>query len=143
MTVTSLLNSKSMNDEDVCRFVGITAAELSMARKVEAMQAAPDPIAMMMQMADNITVGDKSQKKETRSVSELRAAKSMGKKEVSQMSREAFDKMEQSGRFPAKMMEVIKKGQRWYKMEQKQLAAQKKKGGKGAGMAESKAALHS
>ena len=138
-TVTSLLNSKSMSDEDVCRFVGITASELSMAHKVEAMQAAPDPIAMMMQMADNITVSDKPQKKETRSVSELRAAKSMGKKEVPQMSREAFDKMEQSGRFPAKMMEAIKKGQRWYKMEQKQLAAQKKKGGKGVGMAESKA----
>ncbi len=140
-TVTSLLNSKAMSDEDVCRFVGITAAELTMARKVEAMQAAPDPIAMMMQMADNITVNDKPQKKETRSVSELRKAKSMGKKEIPQMSREAFEKMEQSGRFPAKMMDAIKKGQRWYKMEQKQLAA-KKKGGKGTSMTKSEASRY-
>ena len=41
-----------MSGEDVCRDVGLTPAELQMARKVEAMQAAPDPIQMMMQMAD-------------------------------------------------------------------------------------------
>ena len=41
-----------MTDEEICRTAGITAAELRMAREVEAMQAAPDPIMMMMQMAE-------------------------------------------------------------------------------------------
>ena len=46
--------SASVSDEYICRYVGITPSELQMARKVEAMQAAPDPIQMMMQMADQM-----------------------------------------------------------------------------------------
>ena len=37
-TVTQLLGSASVSDEYICRYVGITPAELQMARKVEAMQ---------------------------------------------------------------------------------------------------------
>ena len=63
-----------------------------MARKVEAMQAAPDPIRMMMQMADRIggAKETKPKKVDHRTVSELRAAKVSHKKKVPQMSREAF-----------------------------------------------------
>ena len=116
-TVTQLLGSASVSDEYICRYVGITPAELQMARKVEAMQAAPDPIQMMMQMADQMGGAKEAKPKRVdhRTVSELRAAKVSHKKKIPQMSREAFDKMEQTGRFPDKMMEAIKKGQKWYK----------------------------
>ena len=115
-TVGSLLGSASVSDDYICRYAGITPAELDMARKVEAMQAAPDPIQMMMQMADQMG-GMKQPKPKTvdhRTVSELRAAKVSHKKQIPQMSREAFEKMEQTGRFPDKMMDAIKKGQKWY-----------------------------
>lgn len=114
-TVTQLLGSASVSDEYICRYVGITPAELQMARKVEAMQAAPDPIQMMMQMADQMggMKEAKPKKVDHRTVSELRAAK-VSHKKIPQMSREAFEKMEQTGRFPDKMMEAIKKGQKWY-----------------------------
>ena len=119
-TVTSLLGGTQVTDDYICRYIGITPDELAMARKVEAMQAAPDPISMMMQMAGSFGKKDsKSKKPETRTVSELRAAKVSHKRDIPQMSREAFDKMEQSGRFPQKMMDAIKKGQRWYIAEQK------------------------
>ena len=126
-TVTQLLGSASVTDEYICRYVGITPAELAMARKVEAMQAAPDPIQMMMQMADQMG-GEKVKSKtvDHRTVSELRAAKVSHKKKIPQMSREAFEKMEQSGRFPDKMMEAIKKGQKWYQEDLKKMAAAKK-----------------
>ena len=45
------------------------------------------------------------------------------------MSREAFEKMEQTGRFPDKMMEAIKKGQKWYQEDLKR--AKMAKAGKG------------
>lgn len=130
-TVTQLLGSASVSDEYICRYVGITPAELQMARKVEAMQAAPDPIQMMMQMADQVG-GAKEAKPKTvdhRTVSELRDAKVSHKKKVPQMSREAFEKMEQTGRFPDKMMEAIKKGQKWYQEDLKK--AKMAKAGKG------------
>lgn len=130
-TVTQLLGSASVSDEYICRYVGITSAELQMARKVEAMQAAPDPIQMMMQMADQM--GGMKVAKPTRvdhrTVSELRAAKVSHKKKIPQMSREAFEKMEQTGRFPDKMMEAIKKGQKWYQEDLKK--AKMSKAGKG------------
>ena len=130
-TVTQLLGSASVSDEYICRYVGITPAELQMARKVEAMQAAPDPIQMMMQMADQM--GEmkeaKPKKVDHRTVSELRAAKVSHKKKIPQMSREAFEKMEQTGRFPDKMMEAIKKGQKWYQEDLKK--AKMAKAGKG------------
>ena len=114
-TVTQLLGSTAVSDEFICRYVGITPAELAMARKVEAMQAAPDPIQMMMQMADQMGgMKEKPKKVDHRTVSELRAAKVSHKKKIPQMSREAFEKMEQTGRFPEKMMAAIKKGQKWY-----------------------------
>ena len=115
-TVTQLLGSASVSDEYICRYVGITPAELQMARKVEAMQAAPDPIQMMMQMADQMggVKEAKPKRVDHRTVSELRAAKVSHTKKIPQMSREAFEKMEQTGRFPDKMMEAIKKGQKWY-----------------------------
>lgn len=115
-TVTQLLGSASVTDDYICRYIGITLAELQMARKVEAMQAAPDPIQMMMQMADQMGGAKEAKPKKVdhRSVSELRAAKVSHKKKIPQMSREAFEKMEQTGRFPDKMMEAIKKGQKWY-----------------------------
>lgn len=130
-TVTQLLGSASVSDEYICRYVGITPAELQMARKVEAMQAAPDPIQMMMQMADQIggAKETKPKKVDHRTVSELRAAKVSRKKKVPQMSREAFEKMEQTGRFPDKMMEAIKKGQKWYQEDLKR--AKMAKAGKG------------
>lgn len=130
-TVTQLLGSASVSDEYICRYVGITPAELQMARKVEAMQAAPDPIQMMMQMADQIggAKETKPKKVDHRTVSELRAAKVSHKKRVPQMSREAFEKMEQTGRFPDKMMEAIKKGQKWYQEDLKR--AKMAKAGKG------------
>lgn len=130
-TVTQLLGSASVSDEYICRYVGITPAELQMARKVEAMQAAPDPIQMMMQMADQIggAKETKPKKVDHRTVSELRAAKVSHKKRVPQMSREAFEKMEQTGRFPDKMMEAIKKGQKWYQKDLKR--AKMAKAGKG------------
>lgn len=130
-TVTQLLGSASVSDEYICRYVGITPAELQMARKVEAMQAAPDPIQMMMQMADQIggAKETKPKKVDHRTVSELRAAKVSHKKKVPQMSREAFEKMEQTGRFPDKMMEAIKKGQKWYQEDLKR--AKMVKAGKG------------
>lgn len=130
-TVTQLLGSASVSDEYICRYVGITPAELQMARKVEAMQAAPDPIQMMMQMADQIggAKETKPKKVDHRTVSELRAAKVSRKKRVPQMSREAFEKMEQTGRFPDKMMEAIKKGQKWYQEDLKR--AKMAKAGKG------------
>lgn len=130
-TVTQLLGSASVSDEYICRYVGITPAELQMARKVEAMQAAPDPIQMMMQMADQIggAMETKPKKVDHRTVSELRAAKVSHKKKVPQMSREAFEKMEQTGRFPDKMMEAIKKGQKWYQEDLKR--AKMAKAGKG------------
>lgn len=130
-TVTQLLGSASVSDEYICRYVGITPAELQMARKVEAMQAAPDPIQMMMQMADQMggAKGTKPKKVDHRTVSELRAAKVSHKKKVPQMSREAFEKMEQTGRFPDKMMEAIKKGQKWYQEDLKK--AKMAKAGKG------------
>lgn len=120
-TVTQLLGSASVSDEYICRYVGITPAELQMARKVEAMQAAPDPIQMMMQMADQMGGAKevKPKKVDHRTVSELRAAKVSHKKKIPQMSREAFEKMEQTGRFPDKMMEAIKKGQKWYQEDLK------------------------
>lgn len=120
-TVTQLLGSASVSDEYICRYVGITPAELQMARKVEAMQAAPDPIQMMMQMADQMGGMKEAKPKRVdhRTVSELRAAKVSHKKKVPQMSREAFEKMEQTGRFPDKMMEAIKKGQKWYQEDLK------------------------
>ena len=92
-----------------------------MARKVEAMQAAPDPIQMMMQMADQMGGMKEAKPKRVdhRTVSELRAAKVSHKKKIPQMSREAFEKMEQTGRFPDKMMEAIKKGQKWYQEDLK------------------------
>lgn len=130
-TVTQLLGSASVSDEYICRYVGITPAELQMARKVEAMQAAPDPIQMMMLMADQIggAKETKPKKVDHRTVSELRAAKVSRKKKVPQMSREAFEKMEQTGRFPDKMMEAIKKGQKWYQEDLKR--AKMAKAGKG------------
>ena len=130
-TVTQLLGSASVSDEYICRYVGITPAELQMARKVEAMQAAPDPIQMMMQMADQMggAKETKPKKVDHRTVSELRAAKVSRKKKVPQMSREAFEKMEQTGHFPDKMMEAIKKGQKWYQEDLKR--AKMAKTGKG------------
>lgn len=130
-TVTQLLGSASVSDEYICRYVGITPAELQMARKVEAMQAAPDPIQMMMQMADQMGGAKEAKPKKVdhRTVSELRAAKVSHKKRVPQMSREAFEKMEQTGRFPDKMMEAIKKGQKWYQEDLKR--AKMAKAGKG------------
>lgn len=130
-TVTQLLGSASVSDEYICRYVGITPAELQMARKVEAMQAAPDPIQMMMQMADQMggVKEAKPKRVDHRTVSELRAAKVSHKKKVPQMSREAFEKMEQTGHFPDKMMEAIKKGQKWYQEDLKK--AKMAKAGKG------------
>lgn len=130
-TVTQLLGSASVSDEYICRYVGITPAELQMARKVEAMQAAPDPIQMMMLMADQIGGAKEAKPKKVdhRTVSELRAAKVSHKKKVPQMSREAFEKMEQTGSFPDKMMEAIKKGQKWYQEDLKR--AKMAKAGKG------------
>lgn len=130
-TVTQLLGSASVSDDYICRYVGITPAELQMARKVEAMQAAPDPIQMMMQMADQMGGAKeaKSKRVDHRTVSELRAAKVSHKKKIPQMSREAFEKMEQTGRFPDKMMEAIKKGQKWYQEDLKK--AKMSKAGKG------------
>lgn len=130
-TVTQLLGSASVSDEYICRYVGITPAELQMARKVEAMQAAPDPIQMMMQMADQMGGAKETKPKRVdhRTVSELRAAKVSHKKKIPQMSREAFEKMEQTGRFPDKMMEAIKKGQKWYQEDLKK--AKMAKAGKG------------
>ena len=130
-TVTQLLGSASVSDEYICRYVGITPAELQMARKVEAMQAAPDPIQMMMQMADQMGGAKEAKPKKVdhRTVSELRAAKVSHKKKIPQMSREAFEKMEQTGRFPNKMMEAIKKGQKWYQDDLKK--AKMAKAGKG------------
>ena len=130
-TVTQLLGSASVSDEYICRYVGITPAELQMARKVEAMQAAPDPIQMMMQMADQMGGAKEAKPKRVdhRTVSELRAAKVSHKKKIPQMSREAFEKMEQTGRFPDKMMEAIKKGQKWYQEDLKR--AKMAKAGKG------------
>ena len=130
-TVTQLLGSASVSDEYICRYVGITPAELQMARKVEAMQAAPDPIQMMMQMADQMGGAKEAKPKKVdhRTVSELRAAKVSHKKKIPQMSREAFEKMEQTGRFPDKMMEAIKKGQKWYQQDLKK--AKMAKAGKG------------
>lgn len=130
-TVTQLLGSASVSDEYICRYVGITPAELQMARKVEAMQAAPDPIQMMMQMADQMggMKVAKPKRVDHRTVSELRATKVSHKKKIPQMSREAFEKMEQTGRFPDKMMEVIKKGQKWYQEDLKK--AKMAKAGKG------------
>lgn len=130
-TVTQLLGSASVSDEYICRYVGITPAELQMARKVEAVQAAPDPIQMMMQMADQMggMKEAKPKKVDHRTVSELRAAKVSHKKKIPQMSREAFEKMEQTGRFPDKMMEAIKKGQKWYQEDLKK--AKMAKAGKG------------
>lgn len=121
-TVTQLLGSASVSDEYICRYVGITPAELQMARKVEAMQAAPDPIQMMMQMADQMGGAKEAKPKRVdhRTVSELRAAK-VSHKKIPQMSREAFEKMEQTGRFPDKMMEAIKKGQKWYQEDLKKV----------------------
>lgn len=129
-TVTQLLGSASVSDEYICRYVGITPAELQMARKVEAMQAAPDPIQMMMQMADQMGGAKEAKPKKVdhRTVSELRAAK-VSHKKIPQMSREAFEKMEQTGRFPDKMMEAIKKGQKWYQEDLKK--AKMAKAGKG------------
>lgn len=147
-TVTQLLGSASVSDEYICRYVGITPAELQMARKVEAMQAAPDPIQMMMQMADQIGGAKEAKPKKVdhRTVSELRAAKVSHKKKVPQMSREAFEKMEQTGHFPDKMMEAIKKGQIWYqedlkkaKMAKAGKASQTGKSSKDKGMMMSKA----
>lgn len=130
-TVTQLLGSASVSDEYICRYVGITSAELQMARKVEAMQVAPDPIQMMMQMADQMGGMKEAKPKRVdhRTVSELRAAKVSHKKKIPQMSREAFEKMEQTGRFPDKMMEAIKKGQKWYQEDLKK--AKMAKAGKG------------
>ena len=130
-TVTQLLGSASVSDEYICRYVGITPAELQMARKVEAMQAAPDPIQMMMQMADQVGGAKEAKPKKVdhRTVSELRAAKVSHKKKIPQMSREAFEKMEQTGRFPDKMMEAFKKGQKWYQEDLKK--AKMAKAGKG------------
>lgn len=130
-TVTQLLGSASVSDEYICRYVGITPAELQMARKVEAMQAAPDPIQMMMQMADQVGGAKEAKPKRVdhRTVSELRAAKVSHKKKIPQMSREAFEKMEQTGHFPDKMMEAIKKGQKWYQEDLKK--AKMAKAGKG------------
>lgn len=130
-TVTQLLGSASVSDEYICRYVGITPAELQMAHKVEAMQAAPDPIQMMMQMADQMGGAKEAKPKRVdhRTVSELRAAKVSHKKKIPQMSREAFEKMEQTGRFPDKMMEAIKKGQKWYQQDLKK--AKMAKAGKG------------
>lgn len=130
-TVTQLLGSASVSDKYICRYVGITPAELQMARKVEAMQAAPDPIQMMMQMADQMggMKEAKPKKVDHRTVSELRAAKVSHKKKIPQMSREAFEKMEQTGHFPDKMMEAIKKGQKWYQEDLKK--AKMAKAGKG------------
>ena len=147
-TVTQLLGSASVSDEYICRYVGITPAELQMARKVEAMQAAPDPIQMMMQMADQVGGAKEAKPKKVdhHTVSELRAAKVSHKKKVPQMSREAFEKMEQTGRFPDKMMEAIKKGQKWYqedlkkaKMTKAGKASQTGKSSKDKGMMMSKA----
>lgn len=129
-TVTQLLGSASVSDEYICRYVGITPAELQMARKVEAMQAAPDPIQMMMQMADQMGGAKEAKPKRVdhRTVSELRAAK-VSHKKIPQMSREAFEKMELTGHFPDKMMEAIKKGQKWYQEDLKK--AKMAKAGKG------------
>ena len=145
-TVTQLLGSASVSDEYICRYVGITPAELQMARKVEAMQAAPDPIQMMMQMADQIGGAKEAKPKKVdhRTVSELRAAKVSHKKKVPQMSREAFEKMEQTGHFPDKMMEAIKKGQKWYQEDLKKAKMAKagkasQKSSKDKGMMMSKA----
>ena len=145
-TVTQLLGSASVSDEYICRYVGITPAELQMARKVEAMQAAPDPIQMMMQMADQMGGAKESKPKKVdhRMVSELRAAKVSHKKKIPQMSREAFEKMEQTGRFPDKMMEAIKKGQKWYQEDLKKAKMAKagkasQKSSKDKGMMMSKA----
>jgi cobaltochelatase CobN len=145
-TVTQLLGSASVSDEYICRYVGITPAELQMARKVEAMQAAPDPIQMMMQMADQMGGAKEAKPKKVdhRTVSELRAAKVSHKKKVPQMSREAFEKMEQTGRFPDKMMEAIKKEQKWYQDDLKKAKMTKagkasQKSSKDKGMMMSKA----
>ena len=138
-TVTQLLGSASVSDEYICRYVGITPAELQMARKVEAMQAAPDPIQMMMQMAGQMGGAKeaKPKKVDNRTVSELRAAKVSHEKKVPQMSREAFEKMEQTGHFPDKMMEAIKKRQKWYQEDLKKAKMAKAGKGKAAQTGES------
>ncbi len=126
--VTQLLNgSLIVSDDFICKFVGITSGELEMARKIEKMQSAPDALSMMMQMAGNMPMAEKKkeEKKDTRTVSELRAANVVHEREVPQMSKESFEKMEQSGRFPEKMMEAIKKGQKWYIEEQKEDSVKK------------------
>ena len=119
--VKRLLGAKGeMTDEYICRFAGITADELQTAREVEAMHAAPDPIMLMMQMADNMGAKPKEEKvADRRTVSEMRAAKVTRKRKIPQMSRATFEKMEQSGKFPEKMMTKIKEGQRWYQEELK------------------------
>ena len=143
------LRHASVSDEYICRYVGITPAELQMARKVEAMQAAPDPIQMMMQMADQMGGAKEAKPKKVdhRTVSELRAAKVSHKKKVPQMSREAFEKMEQTGRFPDKMMEAIKKEQKWYQDDLKKAKMAKagkasQKSSKDKGMMMSKAPIY-
>ncbi len=137
-TVTQLLGGSPVSDEFICRYVGISPAELQMARKVEAMQKAPDPIQMMMQMADQMGgMKEKPKKVDHRTVSELRAAKVSHKKKIPQMSREAFEKMEQTGRFPEKMMTAIKKGQKWYQDDLKK-AKMAKSSGKATGKASGK-----
>lgn len=118
--VTRLMTAGgNMTDEEICRTAGITAAELKMAREVEAMQAAPDPIMMMMQMAEKMGAKSgkpqmqASQKKLT--VSELRKMRLPRHGKIPQLSKAVFDKMEQSGRFPEKMMTAIRNEQKWYK----------------------------
>lgn len=128
-TVTQLLDGRAVHDSYLCEYIGITPAELAMARQVEAMQTAPDPIQMMMQMAGQLTEkkARDTLKEEHRTVGELRAAKVTRKKSIPQITRESFEKMEQSGKFPEKMMTTIKQGQKWYQDDLKKNRQSRKK----------------
>ena len=94
-TVTQLLGSSSLSDEYICLFVRITTAELQIARKIDAIQTASDPIQIMMQMADQMCGAKEAKPKKVdhRTVSKLSASKIFHKKKVLQISRESFEKM--------------------------------------------------
>ncbi len=140
-TVGRLLASPSTaTDEYICKLAGISMQELKMAREVEAMRTAPDPIMLMMQMAEKMGV-EKSEPKaaQSKTVSELRASHVSGHGKVPQIPKAVYDRMAQSGSFPEKMMTVIRKEQKWYKgspeeaADKKRAAASKDRHGKPAG----------
>lgn len=117
-----LANPLLGNEQYLLSAANITEEELAMAKEFEEQNNRPDMMSMMMAMGSQFS--SSKTKKDTipsKSVSELRKEGLKRHRNIPQMSKEEYLKMEQKGFYPDAMMKAIKEGQEWYKREQDSL----------------------